>query len=51
MPARRSGSPGGAPALRAGVDRALAVIVSAAPARLLDDLIALTRRLASTIPA
>lgn len=42
---------GGAPALRAGVDRALAVIASAAPARLLDDLIALTRRLASTVPA
>jgi anthranilate phosphoribosyltransferase len=42
---------GGAPALRAGVDRALAVIASAAPARLLDDLIALTRRLASSVPA
>jgi anthranilate phosphoribosyltransferase len=42
---------GGAPALRAGVDRAVAVIASAAPARLLDDLIALTRRLESIVPA
>lgn len=39
---------GGAPALRPGVERALEVIASAAPARLLEEFVALTWRLAST---
>ena len=41
---------GGAPTLRAGVDRALETLASATPARLLDDLITLTRRLAKGTP-
>lgn len=41
---------GGAPTLRAGVDRAIETLSSAAPGRLLDALVALTRRLATTTP-